>query len=215
MFIDTHLHVYPYSSDSFMSLEELVAQAKKIGLNGICITDHESMEVRKAAQKISQEEDFLIIVGAEFLTDEGDMTVFGVAQLPAQKVSAQDLVDLVNEQGGVAISAHPFRQNNRGMGQKIKRVHGLHGVEAFNGSTPLHHNLQAYHLGTELKLAALGGSDAHTLQQVGKFATYFRTPIRNEADFIEAVKKKSTSPVMLKDYTYISPLNSFHMTSGA
>ena len=41
MLIDIHTHTYPVSDDSLLSPEELIMQAKKVGLDGVCITDHD------------------------------------------------------------------------------------------------------------------------------------------------------------------------------
>ena len=40
MFVDTHMHECTYSTDSFLSLKEIVEIAKQKGLDGVCITDH-------------------------------------------------------------------------------------------------------------------------------------------------------------------------------
>ena len=47
MFIDLHMHEKNYSLDSHLSLEEMVAIAKKRGLDAICITDHDSMGLKE------------------------------------------------------------------------------------------------------------------------------------------------------------------------
>lgn len=196
MFIDTHMHEKTYSNDSFMSLTDIVTRAKLMGLDGVCITDHESNGLREAAAEYSQKTGFLILVGAEILTHEGDITVFGLDRLPAEKLHAQQLIDLALKAGGVAMSAHPFRQNNRGMGHSIRRVRGLSGIEAFNGSTPMHHNLQAYSLAAELGIPVFGASDAHVVEKIGTYATAFPGKIRDMDDFIEAVKQGGTRPAM-------------------
>ena len=43
MLIDTHMHEMTYSKDSFLKLDEMVRIARAKGLDGICITDHDSM----------------------------------------------------------------------------------------------------------------------------------------------------------------------------
>lgn len=196
MIIDTHMHEKTYSSDSFLSLEDIVKKSKSMGLDGVCITDHESNEIKDFAHQFSKQSGFLILVGAEVLTHEGDITVFGLDDLPKEKIHAQQLIDLTLKAGGVAISAHPFRHNNRGMGSAIRKTKGLTGIEAFNGSTLPHDNLYAYGLSYELDLPALGASDAHVIDALGKYATYIPGTIRDEKDFIEAVKKKQTMPVV-------------------
>ena len=204
MIIDTHLHESKYSGDSHVSLEEIVTRAKSMGMDGVCITDHESNEIKEEAKKLSRETGFLIIVGAEILTFEGDMVVFGLEDLPKRKMHAQSLVDLVRKEGGVAISAHPFRQNNRGMGEYIRKIEGLWALEAFNGNTDFSHNMQAYFLALELELPCLGGSDAHHRHEVGRYATVFPDGIRDERDFIQAIEAREIYPVAYNGGQFIS-----------
>lgn len=203
MIIDTHMHERTFSDDSFLSLEMIVKRGKELGLDGICITDHESNGLKARAEVYSRETGFPIIVGAEILTYEGDITVFGLEKLPKEMLHAQALIDLVNQAGGVCMSAHPFRENNRGMGNHILKVKGLSGVEAFNGSTPHHHNMTAYRLAKSLGLPVLGASDAHVLEKVGHYATQFSGTIRDTKDFIEAVKKGQTTPVISTPKGYV------------
>ena len=194
MLIDTHLHEKKYSSDSFISLSQIVDKAIMMGLDGVCITDHESNEIKEEAALLSQKTGFLIITGAEILTKEGDMTVFGLDQLPDRMVSSAELVHLVDQAGGVAICSHPYRQNNRGMGDSIIDLPMVWGIEAFNGSTPHHLNMRAFELSAELGTAALGASDAHVIEQVGKFSTWMPDWVRDEFSFIQAVKQGMTMP---------------------
>lgn len=211
MLIDTHLHEKKYSGDSFISLEEIVDRAIELGLNGVCITDHESNEIKREAESLMKKTGFLIITGAEILTYEGDMTVFGLEKLHEKMlhermIHAQELIDIVNKAGGVAICSHPYRQNNRGMGDHIRNLDIIWGIEAFNGSTPWNHNKKAFDLAIELGVPALGGSDAHNLKQIGKFATNMPAWVKDEKSFIKAVKEGYTIPVEYKDgaYEYIS-----------
>ncbi|WP_094606834.1 hypothetical protein SPSIL_034570 [Sporomusa silvacetica DSM 10669] len=199
MFIDTHIHESKYSLDSHVSLNEIVDRAKKIGLDGICITDHDDNQIRHVARALSKELGYLIIPGCEVLTYEGDIVVFGVDDLPEGKLHAAELISYVNAKGGVGISAHPFRNNNRGLGENIQRVQGLAGVEGFNGNTDLPSNLQACRLAGQLGLPIFGASDAHHVHEVGKYATYFACPITSEAEFIEAIKAGVTRPAICLD----------------
>ncbi len=194
MIIDTHIHAFPTSDDSFVNLEEIVDKAMEIGLDGICITDHDNMDIKTKAESYSLERGFPIVVGVEILTYEGDILVFGLDRVPDKKLHAQELLDFVNEAGGVAIAAHPFRENNRGLGMYIKDLKGLHGIEAFNGNTKDYNNLYAYALAKELKIPVFGASDAHFKDRVGIFATIFPDDIVNEGSFIEAIKEGKVMP---------------------
>ena len=201
MIIDIHIHEKTYSHDSYISLIDIVEKSKEIGLDGICITDHESNQLKDKAKEVSIKTGFLIITGAEVLTYEGDLLVFGLDDIPQEMMSAQELINIVNSNNGIAISAHPYRKNNRGIGDNNKELKGLAGIEAFNGNTPISDNLKGLELARELNLPILGGSDAHHLGQVGDFATYFDLDIKGESDFIDAVKA-GRAEIVNKEYLY-------------
>lgn len=199
MLIDMHIHEKRNSKDSHQYLEEIVKEAKKIGLDGICITDHESMGLKSFAKKYSKEVDFPIFVGAEYLTKEGDILAFGIDKLPKQMLlSAQEFIDYVNQKGGVAIAAHPFRNNNRGLGENLRKVKGLHGVEVLNGSTSMIGNLKALDLCKELGLTATGASDAHHIGALGKYVTRFHHQINTLEELVLAIKKGQAHPEILQ-----------------
>jgi len=202
MILDTHVHSKEFSYDSPLPIREAILRGKAAGLDGLCVTDHEHMGMRRLADQLTRRYDFLVLVGMEFLTFEGDLLVFGLDAVPDRAMHADELVSLVNRQGGCAISAHPFRDNGRGMGNEIRVLHGLHGLEAVNGSTRQHHNAMASDLASELGLVRLGGSDAHLPERVGLCATWFPEPVRNERDLIRAVRSGMVEPVVLEDGRY-------------
>lgn len=203
MLIDTHIHENKYSSDSHMCLDEIIYKAKEIGLDGICITDHDNNDLRRDMGASFEKDGILVIVGAEVLTYQGDILVFGLEDIPKEKINAVELLEMVEKAGGVAISAHPYRNNNRGLGDHIREVEKtLTGVEVFNGSTTPHANLYAYALAMELKMGCFGASDAHIVEKIGTYATKFKRNIRDESDFIEAVKEGNFCPVMRKNHSF-------------
>ena len=63
MIIDMHMHEMRYSGDSFLRLENMVEIAKRRGLDGICITDHDSMGLKEFARK----QDFRFLSGLNFI----------------------------------------------------------------------------------------------------------------------------------------------------
>lgn len=68
-----------------------------------------------------------------------------------QGFPATELLDLVKKHRGVAIAAHPFRNNNRGLENHLHEVANLlDGVETLNGSTYSYHILYAYAMANQL-----------------------------------------------------------------
>ena len=64
MLIDIHMHEKTYSGDSHQSLAEIVQAAKERGLDGVCITDHESNQIWDEAHRYAKEVGFPIFVSA-------------------------------------------------------------------------------------------------------------------------------------------------------
>ena len=88
MFVDTHMHECTYSTDSFLSLKEIVEIAKQKGLDGICITDHDSMGLKETAEAYSRETGFPIFVGIEYYSLQGDIVAFGIETYPDRRTSS-------------------------------------------------------------------------------------------------------------------------------
>lgn len=196
MLVDMHLHECTYSTDSFLHLEEIVSIARQKGLDAICITDHDSMGLRERAEAYSREIGYPIFVGVEFFSLWGDITAWGIDGIPDQRVSAQDFIDLVREKDGFCVSCHPFRSNNRGLREHLRDVHGLDGVEVLNGSTPLEENRTALRFCRELGLKAIGASDAHVPEQVGKYVTWLPETVTTLPDFVTALHTLETRPAI-------------------
>ncbi|MDR7855269.1 PHP domain-containing protein [Tissierella sp.] len=205
MIIDTHIHENKYSSDSFIDFKECIDTARLIGLDGICITNHDNNHLRNDIGDSAKINGVLVIVGAEVLTHQGDILVFGLKDIPKEKIHAGELLRLVRKHKGVAVAAHPFRNNNRGLENHLHEVADLlDGVESFNGSTYSYHNLHAYATATELSLPSLGASDAHIMDKIGRYATKFYDTIRDDKDFIEAIRSKKFHPVMRKNGQFVN-----------
>lgn len=208
MFVDLHIHEMTFSSDSQMALEEIVAEARAKGLDGICITDHDSMGLKERAEAYARKTGFPIFVGVEYYSLWGDITAWGIDSLPDAGLSAQAFIDYVQGQGGFCVACHPFRNNNRGLGEHLREVHGLNGVEVLNGSTSPEANARALAFCHELNLAPIGSSDAHWLSQLGKYATWLPEHVDNLADFLRVLHAGGCRPATLEPGGYrIWPVN--------
>ena len=196
MLIDMHLHALPNSTDSFITLKEIVSLAKQRGLDAICLTDHDSMGGREFAEEYSREIGFPIFVGVEYYSLWGDITAWGIDSFPDYRGDAQDFIDQVNAAGGFCVSAHPFRTNNRGFKENLRDAKGLHGVEVLNGSADMDANRTALRFCRELGLKAIGASDAHVPHQVGKYVTWLPEMVDNLNDFVTQLRTQDTRPAI-------------------
>ena len=83
MLVDMHLHECTYSSDSKISLEEIVTTARGRGLDAVCITDHDSMGLREYAAEYSDRTGFPIFVVLNSFPFRGISRRGGLKIIPA------------------------------------------------------------------------------------------------------------------------------------
>jgi predicted metal-dependent phosphoesterase TrpH len=192
MIFDMHVHT-SLSPCSGMTVDEAVMCAKERGLDGICITDHDTMDIRHTLSEGIQENGICVIFGMEYSTSQGDFLVFGPFEKLEPNLPAHQLLRTVERNGGVAVAAHPFRRK-RPVNEKIIQEGLCDAIESFNGRNTLIENLAAERWRRCYDLIECGGSDAHTMDEVGAFATRFFVAIRTRSDLIMALKKRQCRP---------------------
>lgn len=77
MLIDMHLHTRR-SKDSSLSFPDAIAEAKRLGLDAICVTDHGRFTSEKETLEMMERFDFTVFGGAEFSTALGHFLVYDV-----------------------------------------------------------------------------------------------------------------------------------------
>ena len=203
MIIDLHVHEHLFSACAVMSLEDAVKAARRRGLDGICITNHDSLDIRCA--EYLHTVNFPVFVGVEFFTNEGEIIAFGLERLPSQPIGAQEFINYVARKGGFCFAAHPFRKCGAGLGKHVYAVKNLPGVEVCNGANLDAENLEAVQACEDMGLIPLGGSDAHRIYEVGLCATWFPERITSERELLTALKSGNCRPVVQKgDRTWMN-----------
>jgi len=165
--------------------------AKKIGLDGVAITDHNTIKGGLEVFKENQDRNFEVIKGVEVDTNKGHVLGLYVNEEIKSK-DFFDVVDRIKKQGGIVIMAHPFRAFPQ-LRSKLKGVDAnkyLDAVESYNARTSYLGNKSAEKFADKFSLAKTGGSDAHFPFEVGKAQTAF------EGDLVSAIKKKRTKAVI-------------------
>lgn len=194
MLIDLHVHTSVSSPCSQIDPHQLVEAAPIIGLDAVCVTEHEEMEGADFAWRLGREAGFTVLRGVEVYTDLGDMLVFGYRRprFPLQ-VSFEELAREVREGGGVIIPCHPCRGAHdlfETMGQETaaRMMRSVDAVEVRNGGTAPEANQAAEKMAVRCGLPGVGGSDAHFLMQVGRCLTVFERDIRDEEDLVREIR---------------------------
>jgi predicted metal-dependent phosphoesterase TrpH len=210
---DLHIHTTT-SSDSNLSPLELIQEAKRIGLDGVVVTEHDRCWDRFAIRDLAAEHDFMFLRGMEVSTDLGHILVYGLDEYLPGILRAEKLREVVDEAGGAMVAAHPFRRiftrdfrngqedAPQSMQEAADRLifELTDGIEVCNGGSIDRENKLAMEVCDYLSQAPTGGSDAHSDLGIGRFATQFDDPIKTEADVIEALKKRRCRAVTLEKY---------------
>ncbi len=212
MLIDLHNHTWPLSLDSNMSPSALVERAKKAGLDGICLTEHDWFWAQPAVERLCEQHDFLVLPGVELTTEEGHLLVFGLDSYVFGMHRASFVKESVQRADGAVIAAHPYRRQFKPEGDygvPAYRDQVLHAcdnpalqmsdaLEVFNGRASSTENSFSLDVMEHLGMKGLAASDAHDLTDVGACATHFDRRIRNVAELIEELKAGRFHPARFR-----------------
>ena len=166
MKVDLHIHS-KYSHDGVLGSEEIVRIAKQRGLSGIAVTDHDTI---RGGQEAKQYEtaDFKVIVGAEIITEKGEITGLFLTK-EVRSRSLQDVVAEIRAQNGMVIVPHPFDRLRRTAFHITEEDIGLvDAIEGFNSRCIFQrYNTKATEFAAQHNLPVVGGSDAHYANEIG------------------------------------------------
>src|SRR3984893_2885140 len=179
------LHMHSTYSDGIATVEQILHHTQhNTNLSVIALTDHDEIEgslrVRDLWAKGNYRFDY--IVGEEISTREGHMLALFIEKRIAPGLSIERSIDLVHEQGGLAIVAHPMNRIFRHSCQRevLDRIYAnqdvwLDGIETWNASfCGIYANRVAMRVNREVYgWAEVGNSDAHTLGSIGRGCTWF------------------------------------------
>lgn len=191
MLFDLHVHT-TFSSCSQLGPGELLETARAKGLDGVCVTDHDTMAIRHELREGVQSDGLCVIFGMEYTTDDGDFLLFGPFEKLEPGLDASKLLMMVNQSGGMAIAAHPFRKNRQTSEYVVEQ--GLCKViEAVNGRNNNNENHRAKAWSDRYQVNSVGGSDAHNVDELGKIVTRFGGPITSRPELVSALKNGAFS----------------------
>jgi predicted metal-dependent phosphoesterase TrpH len=200
MRIDLHIHTHPRSPCSVINPEDLLQKARRVGLDGLCLTEHQHRWDVGEIDYLSRNGGIQIFQGNEITTNQGDILVFGYREDVRGVVPIQDLRKEVQAAGGLMIAAHPFRgfllfgitQLRMDVEQACQRpvFQYVDGVEVFNCKLTDPENDMARQVAAHLGLLGVAGSDAHRLDEVGRCVTLLEREVHAEKELIEELRAR-------------------------
>ncbi|PLW80176.1 hypothetical protein C0585_03970 [Candidatus Woesearchaeota archaeon] len=210
-FFDMHYH--SRYSDGRSSIPQIVKKARRLGI-GVAVTDHNEI---RGALEIAKYEDVPSIPGIEVTTKEGIhvLLYFYTAEelssfynhiiLPSKRSSyslelpISDLINYAKDFNNVIVAPHPFSISWMGVCDSTHKkiidfdfLKEFEAIEVINGENLHRLNLKALKLSEMLKKPVSGGSDGHTIVELGHVLTYVKEKGVNPKSFLNQLKKGNT-----------------------
>ncbi len=209
--IDMHLHTTKGASDSMLNPDDLIAEATRVGLTGVNITEHDRMwESWDLAPFRTKHEGMFVSNGMEVSTDMGHILAVGLKGYAAGIRRLEKLREVADEQGAFLIVAHPFRHffdpvhfKREGkkpfdltpeQAAKLPVFQLIDGIEVLNGCNTPRENYFALQVAKILGKPGTGGSDAHSTQGIGYFAAVFDEVLESSSQMVEQMHKGRFHP---------------------
>lgn len=199
---DTHMH--STYSDGCGTIEEILEHVQmSTNLDVIAITDHDCIEGALRARDLWARKSyrFDFIVGEEITTQEGHLLGLFIEKRIQPGLSMEQSIDLIHEQSGLAIIAHPLHRFFRHSCQRhvMDRIHAakdvwFDGIETWNASfcgiysnsIAMEANRRSY------GLPEVGNSDAHTINAISCGMTWFEG--KTAQDLRTSIESNLTAP---------------------
>jgi len=210
--IDMHLHTMKGASDSMLDPEDLIAEARTVGLTGVNITEHDRMwEPWDLGPFRKKHDDIFVSNGMEVSTDMGHILAIGLDGYQSGIRRLEKLREVADEQGAFLVVAHPFRHffdpvhfKRQGKepfrmtpeeASKLPVFQLVHGIEVVNGCNTPRENYFALQVAKTIGKPGTGGSDAHSTQGIGYFCAQFEESLESQEHMVEQMHKGRFGPI--------------------
>lgn len=166
--VEMHSHTR-YSPDGFINEQQLARQAKRKGIDCICVTDHNTIQ---GALEFSKKLPLKIVVGEEIRTVDGEITGLFLRKEIPPGLSLTETISKIKGQDGIVYVPHPFDEF-RDSAVRINEVEKIKNlidvIEVFNSRTlNPNYNRMVLEFAQKNNITVAVGSDAHHMYELGQ-----------------------------------------------
>lgn len=172
------LHTHTVHSDAKHTFMEMFNKAKELGIEGIGLTDHNTISGWTECDSVTENSGICILKGMECTTFHGHMLILGLSgyedwrQFTLENIN--DKIKDIRAQGGLVGLAHPFQigspiSTGAYWEYKIDSWENINYIEVWNGmfSPSRDYNRRSFELWTRLlnegyKITGVSGRDWHS-----------------------------------------------------
>ena len=200
--VDMHVHTVRGAADSSLTPDQLIEEARRIGLSGVNISEHDRVWDPQQLEEFQERSGLFVSRGMEVSTDMGHMIVVGLDRYVPGIRRAAELRRVVDEVGGFMIVAHPFRHffdavhfrrdgrppfetTPEEAAERMPVFRLVDEIEVANGGCTPRENQFALRVARLLGKRGIGASDCHSTNGVGCYVTLFEEELRDQAHMLE------------------------------
>jgi predicted metal-dependent phosphoesterase TrpH len=166
--VEFHCHTIA-SRDSLVRPADLVAAARRKGIDRLIVTDHNTLAGARKAQLLDPE---LVIVGEEIMTTRGEILAAFVREEVPAGLTPQEALRRLRDQGAFISISHPFDRMRSGGWREADLLEILplvDAIEVFNSRCTFQsYNREAREFAERHAIPGTVGSDAHAAFEVGR-----------------------------------------------
>ena len=205
--VDMHVHTVRGAADSSLTPDQLIEEARRIGLTGVNISEHDRVWEPHLLEEFRERSGLFVSRGMEVSTDMGHMIVVGLDRYVAGIRRAAELRRVLDEVGGFMIVAHPFRHffdpiHFRRDGrppfemmpeeaaERMPVFKLVDEIEVANGGSTPRENQFALKVTKVLGKRGIGASDCHSTQGIGYYVTVFEEELRDQEHMLEQLRAR-------------------------
>jgi len=166
--VEFHSHT-DVSKDSLTAPHNLIAAARRKGIDRLVITDHNTIAGALTAQALDPE---LVIVGEEIMTTRGEILAAYVTEEVPPYLSPAETIQRLKNQGAFISVSHPFDRMRSGAwleNDLLEILTFVDAIEVYNSRCMFPgFNRAAKNFAEKYNIPGTVGSDAHAAFEVGR-----------------------------------------------
>src|SRR2546427_2370115 len=209
--VDMHVHTVRGAADSSLTPDQLIEEARRIGLTGVNISEHDRVWEPHLLEEFRLKSGLFVSRGMEVSTDMGHMIVIGLDSYVPGIRRAAELRRVLDEVGGFMTVAHPFRHffdpihfrrdgrppfemTPEEAAERMPVFKLVDEVEVANGGSTPRENQFALKVAKVLGKRGIGASDCHSTNGVGYYVTVFEEDLRSQEHMLELLQARRFKP---------------------
>jgi hypothetical protein len=188
--VDLHVHTFPLSA-STLAPWDVVMEARRRGLDAVAISGQNEAISGQVARWFSRLVGGPTVIASEEVHGPAfHLIAAGIDHTISWRLSAEEAIDEIHRQGGVAIAAHPTAQAWPAF--SLRALRNLDGAEVAQPVAFTKHSTEIREFSHRTGAAAIGSSDWHGMGPVGLCRTYVFANDDSEAAIVAAIRSRQT-----------------------